>query len=110
MTYEGDRHLLYLLLRYQRTYFWTLYDVKRDVLEDIKEDRLLNLIQCPKDKEISPVDAGIIEGHAQTCRTIWLESRTDVDPTLVERICALYLLPYKDEGDFGHMLQKSFLN
>lgn len=109
MTYDGERHLLYLLIRYKRTYFWTLYDIKRRSLEEIKEDRLLNLIQCPEEKEIAPIDASIIENHAQACRTKWLETRTDVDPTLVERICALYLLPYKDQGDFGYMLQRSLL-
>lgn len=109
MTYNGDRHLLYLLLRYKRTYHWTLYDIKRGTLSDIKEDRLLDLIQCPQDKEIAPIDAGIIEQHAQACRTKWLEAQTNVDPALVERICALYLLPYKDQGDFGSMLQMSWL-
>ena len=109
MTYEGERHLLYLLLRHKRTYFWTLFDIKRQTLEEIKEDRLLNLIQCPKEKDIAPIDASVIEQHAQTCRTEWLATRIDVDPALVERICALYLLPYKDEGDFGKMLQRSWL-
>jgi superfamily II DNA or RNA helicase len=110
MTYDGERHLLYLLLRYRRSYFWTLYDIKRDMLAEVKEDRLLNLIQCPQDKEIAPIDANVIEHHAQICRTKWLEMQTDVDPTLVERICALYLLPYKDQGDFGQMLQRSWLD
>lgn len=109
MTYAEERHLLYLLLRYKRTYYWTLYDIQRGVLSDIKEDSLLNLIQCPQDKEIAPIDAGIIEHHAQACRTKWLEAQTNVDPVLVERVCALYLLPYKDRGDFGTMLQKSWL-
>lgn len=109
MTYHGERHLLYLLLRYKRSYFWSLYDIKRGVIEEIKEDRLLNLIQCPQDKEIATITAGVIEQHAQACRTAWLESQTTVDPAQVERICALYLLPYKDRGDFGQMLQISLL-
>lgn len=109
MTYNGQRHMLYLLLRHKRAYFWTLFDIKRRALEEIKEDRLLNLIQCPKEKEIAPVDPGVIEQHAQACRTAWLETRTDVDPVLVERVCALYLLPYTDQGNFGHMLQRSWL-
>jgi hypothetical protein len=109
MAYPGERHLLYLLLRHKRTYYWTLRDVKRGNLEDIKEDGLLNLIQCPQDKDVAPIDPGVIEYHAQACRTQWLETQTNINPEHLERICALYLLPYRDLGDFGQMLQMSLL-
>lgn len=91
--YAGDERLVYLLLRYKRTYYWTLYDVKKDIIKDVKEDELLTLIQCSRETELLPLDAGIIEQHAQNGRIRWLETRTDMEPALVERICALYLWP-----------------
>jgi superfamily II DNA or RNA helicase len=109
MTYDGERHLLYLLLRHKRTYFWMLYDIARDTLEEINEDRLLNLIQCPPDKETASIDASLIEHYAQICRTKWLEMQTNVNPALVERICALYLLPYRDQLTYGQLWQQSWL-
>lgn len=106
MNYNGDDHLLYLLLRYKGSYFWMLYHVKSGKLDDVKEDRLLSLIQCTQETPIAEsVDPGVIEQHAQKCRTLWLEKQSNIDPFFVERICALYLIPYKDAGDFGKMFQ-----
>lgn len=106
MTYDGDRHLLYLLLRHRHTYFWMLYDVRKRIISEVNEDRLLNLIQCTRDTPVAEgVDPNVIELHAQACRTMWLEQQTKVDPAHVERVCALYLLPASDSGDIGQLLQ-----
>ncbi len=107
MTYDGDRHLLYLLLRHKRTYHWMLYDIRRKVIVDVKEDSLLNLIQCAPDTPVANVDPNEIELHAQECRSLWLAQKTGINPALVERICALYLLPYRDKGDTAEMLKAS---
>ncbi len=107
MAYDGDRHLLYLLLRYNRTYCWMLYDIRRNIIEDVKEDRLLNLIRCTRETPIANVDSNDIEQHAQQCRNLWLSEQAGINPELVERICALYLLPYRDSGSVGDMLKAS---
>ncbi len=107
MTYDGDRHLLYLLLHHKRTYYWMLYDIGQEIVTDIKEDNLLNLIQCTPDTPVANVDPNEIELRAQECRSLWLAQKTGINPALVERICALYLLPYRDKGDTAEMLKAS---
>ena len=108
MAYDGDEHILYLLLRHKRTYYWMLYDIQRGLVREVKEDKLLNLICCTAETPLAEsIDPNVIEHHAQNCRTLWLEQQTEVDPVLVERICALYLVPYRDSGDFGKMFQES---
>ena len=97
MAYDGGRHLIYLLLRHERVYYWSLYDVYKKTLESVQEDALLSLIQCAKETPVAEVDPALIEHHAQSCHTKWLESRSDIDHSKVERICSLYLIPYKDQ-------------
>jgi superfamily II DNA or RNA helicase len=107
MTHNGEQHLLYLLLRYKQAYYWTMYDIQHDRIFKIQEDSLLNLIRCARETEVANVNAGVIELHAQKCRTLWLEENTGFDPMLVERICALYLLPYWYSGDLGQIFLSS---
>ena len=107
MSYGEDRHLLYLLLRYNRAYFWMLFDIRREIIEEVKEDRLLNLIRCTRETPIANVNPDEIEMYAQKCRSLWLSDQTDINSELVERICALYLLPYRESGSVGDMLRSS---
>jgi hypothetical protein len=81
-----------------------LYDIHRGIIENVKEDRLLNLIRCRMGTEVGPVDADEVERQAQVCRDLWLKDHQDYPSDQVERICALYLLPYQDDNGINDML------
>jgi hypothetical protein len=91
--YDGSHHLIYLLLRYEGTFEWMLYDVQAKRLLPVKEDQLLDLIQCSEDTEPAPVDPVVVEKYAQMARRRWIEKKAIDTPDAVERICALYLIP-----------------
>lgn len=97
-VYEGDTHYLYLLVRYRGDFFWMLYDTQRGFLkENIREDEILDRIQCSKDTPKADISADEIELQAQKCKSLWCEkNEVSEDYQLVERICALYLLPSSD--------------
>lgn len=95
--YSGKQHLIYLLLRYQDEYDWTLYDVYHHHLIEKKEDALLNLLQCPKEMAPAPIDPALVEKYAQTAKKKWIETRAIGTSDVVERICALYLIPETEE-------------
>lgn len=93
LAYAGHDPLLYLLLRHQGHYHWCLYDIQRERLQDITEDRLLNLLACAPDESVAAVNADIIEECAQQARSLWLAHNPELEPDQVQRICALYLHP-----------------
>ena len=64
MIYPGHKELLYLLLRRGEVYSYFLYDIASKTMEDIKEDALLDLIQCTKETLIAYANADEIEKHA----------------------------------------------
>jgi len=98
MVYRGKHPQLYVLLRYQREYHWKLYDVAKEYWRDVKEDTLLNLVECSKETSIADIDADAIEHYAQKCRELWCNEHHVEKPDEVEQICALYLKP-RTEND-----------
>ena len=96
---------MYLLLRYQDEYFWALFNIDRQSLHNIKEDALLEMIQCTKETPIANVNPDEIERHAQDARLSWCKQNKVDDLETVERICALYLVPRSKPGDFSDILQ-----
>lgn len=105
MVYHGNRHLLYLLLRYRKEYHWMFYDVRSKQIETIKEDALLDMLQCDEQTPIANVDPNQIEYLAQECKSRWCKSNLVEDPDEVERICALYLMPRTDKSEFATMMK-----
>ncbi len=105
-TYGGTSPLLYLLLRHQEIYHWTVYDVRQDRLDpSYREDKLLDLLQCSQETPVAAVKPDDVETLAQRCRALWLE-QNKIDPQdAVERICALYLEPANADGGFQSLLQ-----
>lgn len=106
LAYRGDDHLIYLLLRHGRRYYWTLYEIETKTLRSVQEDELLDLIQCPEDTPPAAVPADTIEEHAQHCRNLWLESNPELPHEDVERICALYLLPSNDDTSLEPLVRE----
>lgn len=94
--YTRSEHLIYLLLRHNGTYYPVVYGIKDKRKRDIKEDELLDLLQCDHNTPVALVDADIVERHAQASKRAWIKSQGIPSEDQVERICALYLLP---EGD-----------
>ena len=104
-AYRGKAHQLYLLLRYKDAYFWMLYDISRQQLHSIKEDALLDMIQCIQETPIADVNPDEIEQYAQDARQLWYKQNKIDDLETIERICALYLKPHSsDSGDFSDVL------
>lgn len=93
LTYLGKRHQIYLLLRYAGEYAWTVYDIKNKQLIDLKEDALLETIRCASGTVSAGIDPHVIEQHAQDAKILWMKQANIEHPEVVERICALYLLP-----------------
>ncbi len=107
MLYRGRQHQLYLLMRYQKEFYWTLYDIAAKRLNSIEEDELLDLIQCDKQTPIANVDPDEIELYAQTCRQMWCKQNHIPVPDEVERICALYMKPRTEEDNVGSLLRSA---
>jgi len=93
--YDGDVPYLYLLVKYRNIYHWMLYYIKRGILRvDIREDEILDRIQCSKETPTADISAEKIEEEAQKCKSLWCKKKNvSEEEQLVERICALYLLP-----------------
>ena len=99
LAYQGKRHRLYLLLRHEGVFVWTLYDIEQQQLVDLKEDTLLELIRCAPDEVPAGVDPDWIEQYAQEAKALWSKQKKILHPESVERICALYLLPATEGHD-----------
>jgi len=95
LSYDGKKYLIYLLLRHQNEFEWTLYDINKQRLVDLKEDALLELLRCESTTVPAPVDPNIVEVQAQKAKNLWIEQMQIAVPESVERICALYLMPHE---------------
>lgn len=99
LKYQGEQHLIYLLLRYQAEYHWVLYDLGSRQLVNLKEDALLEILRCTHGIPPATVDPRTIETYAQKAKHLWSQHMHIEVPESVERICAMYLLPETaDEG------------
>lgn len=98
MNYRGKQRQLFLLLRYQRVHHWMLYNIAQKEWRYVKEDELLDLIQCDAETPIANVNPNEIERIAQECRLKWSSENNIERIDEVERIAALYLKPRVD-GD-----------
>ena len=65
LTYDRQQPRLYLLLRYEGTYHWMLYDIGHERLELVKDDQLLDMIACSSDTPPAVVDPNEVEIQAQ---------------------------------------------
>ncbi len=106
MYYDGDKPLLYLLLTKEGEYFHIIYDVNKDSIEPIKEDALLDLIQCNAQTPVANVGADEVERIAQKCRKLWEQENDFEFYDDVERICACYLIPEKMKTGFREMIER----
>lgn len=104
--YSGNKLLLYLLLRHEGEYQLILYDVKRKKLESIKEDALLNLIQCTVETPIANISPDKIERLAQKSRQLWIKQNEGDITGKIERVCACLLIPFSQELSFREMIDE----
>jgi superfamily II DNA or RNA helicase len=102
--YDGSRHLMYLLLRHQGEFHWTLYDIRANQLIERKEDALLNLLACPEQTTPPPITPTIVEQYAQLAKKHWMTSMAIDTADTVQRICALYFIP--ETADIAAMLRE----
>lgn len=109
-VYSGKKRKLFLLLKHEDDFYPILYDIKTGTIETKTEDALLDLIRCePNAPTAETVDINVIDFEAQKCRLQWLEQQsTEIDRSKVERICAMYLLPFDEAISLGESLQKKF--
>ena len=101
LAYKGNRHRVYLLLRHNGEFVWTVYDIGHKQLIDLKEDALLEIIRCASDTIPAGIDPNVIEQHAQDAKSLWASQNQIEQPESIERICALYLLPHADDPKEG---------
>lgn len=92
-TYNGERPLLYVLLRYKGKYHWGLYDIHKGELLPRQSDlRLLDLIECDENTPTAAIDADAIDRFGNACVQSWCDAN-HVEAEQVARICTLYLIP-----------------
>lgn len=92
-TYKGSDELIYVLLRYQEDYIWLVHSISNDVRINISNDELLTFLECEPETQAEFLDnPDFVEEQAQYVRDKWCTDE-NVDPSEVERICALYLIP-----------------
>ncbi len=102
--FEGDKPLLYLLLKNASEYYRILYDPQSNEIQPIKEDALLNMLKCEPDTPLAPIDPETIEKLAQKGKVCWAKNANMPEGDTVERICALYLVPKAWVGGFETLL------
>lgn len=105
MYYDGHKQLIYLLFLLKAEYFHVLYDVKKNSIEPIKEDELLDLIQCTPQTAVANIGADEVELWAQKGRRLWEQQIAPHSSEDVERICACYLIPRKMEKEFRNFME-----
>jgi superfamily II DNA or RNA helicase len=96
--YDGDRLMLYVLLRHERKYHPILFDPRKKACREVLNIvELLNLIQSEPDTPTAMVDPDEIETLSDECVRLWCTEKS-ISPINVVRECTLYLKP-KGRGD-----------
>ena len=103
MTYNGEKQLLYLLVRYQGDNYFLLYNPEKRSVTSPQSETLLNLIECNSDTQTALVDPNEIEYLSDDCLKIWCE-RNGYLVDEVSRECTLYLQPNIMNTDIGELL------
>lgn len=105
--YEASDHLIYLLLRYQGAFHWTLYNIHTEQLLEQKEDALLKLLACPERTDPPLIPPAMVEQYAQIAKKHWMPQQ-DIDAAdSVQRICALYLIPKTADVDVAALVREA---
>ncbi len=102
--YNGHSPLIYVLLKHNDKYYWSVYEPTTKRLREPTAIKLLDLIQCTQDTEVAWVESELIEELSDNCISAWCNQH-GVDEKEVVRECALYLKP-QQEGDVA----KDWLN
>jgi hypothetical protein len=93
LEYDGEKPLVYVLLRVQGRYRWGIYDIKAKALWPSQTDlTLLDLIACTAGTPRAMVGTAEIERAAVKAIAIWCKEH-GIESGEVERICTLYLTP-----------------
>lgn len=91
-SYPGRQVLLYVLMKYQGKYHWSVYDADARTLLKLTAVQLLELIQCTTETECALVDVHVVEDLSNDCIQLWC-SENNVNPEEIVRVCTLYLKP-----------------
>lgn len=93
VEYEGDDHLLYLLLEQDDKFNYVVFNSTVDRFVEYTEDQLLNRLRCTPDTPVALVNHDRVESLAQTVRANWMKLERIPADAPVRRVCALYLHP-----------------
>lgn len=96
-TYQGQNPLIYVLLKYNGKYNWSVYNPKSKQLVSLTDVQLLDLIACCENTEPALVDLNEVEALSDICIRAWC-AKHSVSEQEVIRECTLYLKP-ESEGD-----------
>lgn len=96
-TYPGSYPLIYVLLKHNEEYHWSVYEPKSKQLRSPTVVKLLDLIACNENTETALVESEEIEVLSDYCIRAWCNAN-NVSEQEVIRECALYLKPI-NEGD-----------
>ena len=102
--YNGKHPLLYLLLYKEEEYYPILYNIHSNHIDPIKEDALLDLLQCLPTTPVANTSADEVEQYAQISRKLWEQQEGIETPNAIERICACLLIPEKQREVFDKIL------
>jgi hypothetical protein len=95
LAYDGKVKLIYVLLKVDDKYRWTVYDLNHRQLTQHKTDvDLLQLILCDERTPTAAIDPNEIEKAADVCIRAWCKKH-EKSYEDVTRICSLYLVPEK---------------
>jgi hypothetical protein len=102
-TYPGQNPLIYVLLKYNGKYNWSVYNPKSKQLVSLTDVQLLDLIACCENTEPALVDPDEVEALSDICIRAWC-AKHGVSEQEVIRECALYLKPESEKDTASSLL------
>ncbi|MEI6775910.1 MAG: helicase-related protein [Chloroflexales bacterium] len=92
---------LFVLLQWNKSYEWLLYNVDRGCDERISEDVLLDRISCEPNTLPAEVDAHWIETCRERAIGFWCDQKqiSAEERSAIKHVCTLYLSPQREVHD-----------
>ncbi|MBD2732243.1 DEAD/DEAH box helicase family protein [Nostoc sp. FACHB-892] len=102
-TYPGQNPLIYVLLKYNGKYNWSVYNPKLKQLVLLTDVQLLDLIACCENTSSALVDPDEVEALSDICIRAWC-AKHGISEQEVIRECALYLKPESEKDTASSLL------
>lgn len=86
---------LYVLLDYNKKPHWMICELQSQKIVDLKEDELLNWIQCSEETSCALIKPNDIEEYRRACIELWCRFKgiDKIEQSKVQHICTLFLVP-----------------